>query len=276
MTTITKFLRYPGSKRRMLAFLVQYLPRAEDISGYYAEPFLGSGAVFFSINPKRAILADINPDLINLFEGLRAHPMEVWQKYCEFGETKEDYQKVRDEYRPDSLAEKAARVLYLNRTCFKGMWRTNMNGNFNVGYGGQDRRWVIDNENLVEVSNYLTNAHISCSDFEDIIGSRIAGDFLFLDPPYRPGEIELMNDHYIGRSFRYDDHKRLGNSLRLAKIKGVRWAMTTSSHPEIKRLFRSSYAIDLPQGTGKTPGVLTTNSGEVLITSYPIKGGKIL
>lgn len=276
MTAITRFLRYPGSKRRMLAFLVQYLPVAEDISGYYAEPFLGSGAVFFSINPMRAILADINPDLITLFKGLRIHPLEIWQNYCEFGDTKEDYQTVRDEYRPDTLAEKAARILYLNRTCFKGMWRTNMNGNFNVGYGGQDRRWVIDNQNLVEVSNYLTHAIILCSDFEDIIESRIEGDFLFLDPPYRPGEMELVNEHYVGRSFCYSDHKRLGNSLQSAKKRGVRWAMTTSSHPEITRLFRSNYAIDLPHGTGKIPGVLTTNSGEVLITSYPIRGGKVL
>jgi DNA adenine methylase len=276
MKTITRFLRYPGSKRRMLTFLSQYLPQAVSIDGIYVEPFVGSAAVYFSVDPQKAILTDLNPDLIDLLCGIQSSPSLVWHIYSNFGDTKQDYEYVRDQYKPHTLEEKAARVLYLNRTCFKGMWRTNMKGNFNVGYGGQTRRWVIDEENLIEVSKILKKAEIYCSDFEETIYKLSSGDFLFIDPPYRPGEKELLNDHYIGKTFRFPDHQRLGQALHWAKENGINWAMTTSEHPAIVGLFKSNYLVRLPQGTGKFPGVISQNPGEVLITSYPIAEGELL
>jgi DNA adenine methylase len=276
MEKITRFLRYPGSKRRMLTFLAQYLPSSENLPRRYAEPFVGSASVFFFINPRNAILADINPDLIDLLIGIQSAPSIVWQIYTSFGDTKQDYQYVRDQYKPQVLEEKAARVLYLNRTCFKGMWRTNKNGDFNIGYGGQARRWVIDEGNLIEVSKALQKAEIYCIDFEEVIYRLSPGDFLFLDPPYRPGEKELFNDHYLGKTFRFADHQRLDHALRWAKENGINWAMTTSAHPEIVGLFTGNYLIRLPQGTGKSPGVIAHNPGEVLITSYPIAEGVVL
>ena len=269
-------MRYPGSKRRMLTFLAQHLPTSDELKGCYAEPFAGSAAVFFFINPRNAILADVNPDLIDLLRGIQSAPSKVWQIYCEFGDTKKDYQHARDEYKPISLEEKAARVLYLNRTCFKGMWRTNRNGDFNVGYGGQARRWVINEENLIDVSTALQRAQILCTDFEAVIYEMSTGDFLFLDPPYRPGEKDLFNDHYMGKTFTFADHQRLASVLNWAKRNGIDWAMTTSAHKEIVCLFQGNCFLELPQGTGKSPGIISRNSGEVLITSYPRAGGIVI
>jgi len=274
--TITNFLRYPGSKRRMLEFLGQYLPAPNMIEGRYVEPCVGSGAVFFFMNPKNALLSDINSDLIDLYRGVRQSPALVWEKYCQFGSSKAEYRRVRSAGSVGLLVDRAARILFLNRTCFKGMWRHNRDGDFNVGYGGQGRRWVINLDTLSTVSRALRKAQFLCRDFEDVIDNCQAGDFLFVDPPYRPGEKELLNDHYGYRQFSFSDHRRLNVSLRCAKKRGVQWALTTSAHPDIVRLFCGNNITSIPRGTGHSPGILATHSGEVLITSYSIKGDHIL
>jgi DNA adenine methylase len=268
---VTNFLRYPGSKRRMLSFLATLLPSAESIEGRYVEPFVGGGAVFLFISPKEAFLSDINPDLIDLYRGIRLDAQAVWNTYSHFGRTKKDYQRIRSNV-PRLLVKRAARVLFLNRTCFKGMWRHNLKGGFNVGYGGQARRWVIDSSTLKKISECLQHTKIRCCDFEQVIDSCEEGDFLFLDPPYRPGEREQINDHYIGRQFTYDDHRRLASALTRANSRRVQWLMTTSSHPDIRKLFRSNRIISMPRGTGRLPGRLVKDSGEIVIANYLAKG----
>ncbi len=164
-----------------------------------------------------------------------------------------------------NLAFRAARTLYLNRTCFKGMWRHNANGEFNIGYGGQDRRWVICEETLIEISKRLKHASLKCGDFEEVIDACQEDDLIFVDPPYRPGEREMVHAHYTYSKFSYYDHQRLAKALERASERGVEWAMTTSSHPDILSLFPKNQIIPLPRGTGRRPGILTNNSGEVLI-----------
>jgi DNA adenine methylase len=269
---ITNFLRYPGSKRRMLGFLIQYLPAAVTLQGRYVEPFVGGGAVFLMLNPKQSLLSDINPDLIDLYRGIRQSPEAVWDRYCAFGSTKTEYQHVRDADRPQLLVDRAARVLFLNRTCFRGMWRHNQEGKFNVGYGGQDRRWVISLDNLVTVARALRKAKLRCCDFQEIMEACQAGDFIFADPPYRPGGKELVNDHYISEQFSFQDHRRLASALQDAKKRDVQWALTTSAYPDIVALFSDNQVITIPRGTGRRPGITVPNSGEVLITSYRTRG----
>lgn len=272
-TMITNFLRYPGSKRRMLGFLEQHLPQVGLFSGTYVEPFVGGGAVFFMLDPIRALLSDINPDLIDVYRGIQESPPAVWERYCGFGSTKAAYMKVRDAERPESLVDRAARMLFLNRTCFKGMWRHNQEGKFNVGYGGQDRRWAIDLGNLLAVSRVLDGATLRCCDFQETIEKCQPGDFVFADPPYRPGKRELVNEHYIGQRFSFHDHRRLASALHNAKKRGVSWALTTSAHHDIVALFPGNQVTKIPRGTGRRPGITIPDSGEALITSYPVRGG---
>jgi len=268
---ITNFLRYPGSKRRMLSFLSQYLPSPDVFQGRYIEPFVGSGAVFFMLNPRRALLSDTNPDLIDLYRGIRQSPQMVWARYCSFGCSKDEYGRVREDSLSGLLVDRAARVLFLNRTCFKGMWRHNSEGKFNVGYGGQDRRWVINEDSLIVVARALRRAQLRCCDFEEVLDTCQADDFIFADPPYRPGEKEQINDHYVGRRFTFEDHRRLAYALHHAQKQGAQWALTTSAHPAIVGLFKGNNIIKIPRGTGPRPGITTPKSGEVLITSYRTK-----
>jgi len=252
----------------MLDFLMGHLPYSAQITGSYYEPFVGGGVIFFSLNPKYAILSDVNKDLIDLYLGIQQDAKSVWQLFSTFGNTKTDYLHIRDTNPGHILTNRAARVLFLNRTCFKGMWRHNKDGNFNVGYGGQDRRWVISEENLLGVENALKNTNLLCCDFETIIDRTLDGDFIFADPPYRPGEKEQLHSHYTGRKFVFSDHMRLAQTLTRASNRNVKWALTISSCPEIIALYSGNQIVEIPRGTGRKPGTTTDKSGEVLITNY--------
>lgn len=264
-----RFLRYPGGKSRLLMFLADFLPESSEIDGNYVEPFLGGGAVFFLVKPERALLADLNEELITLYRGIKLFPKKVWEIFSSFPPTKEAYYQIRDtEAERADIAFMAARTLYLNRTCFKGMWRHNSSGQFNVGYGGQSRRGVISEDSLVQVSNHLCTADLLCSDFQAIIEMCETGDFIFTDPPYCPGERELIHSHYICNKFSFSEHRRLADTLSKATKKGVRWALTISSHPNILQLYKGNRIVPFSRGAGKSPGILTKNPGEVLIYNY--------
>jgi len=264
-----KIIRYPGGKQKILNSIIKYLPPIETIKGKYVEPFAGSASVFFRLNPRIALLNDINSELISFYRGIRNYPKKVWQYYKSFDNTKEAYYNIRNS-KPDkkNLAFWSARFLFLNRTSFKGMFRYNLKGDFNVGYGGQDRRWIIDQETLVNVSNVLKQTMLTCKDFHIIIDSCSADDFIFIDPPYKPGYREIMHSHYWVGKFTFDDHIRLAKTLQFATERGVSWAMTTSYHQDILELFAHNSIEKLAKGTGIKPGVITKESKEAIIFNY--------
>ena len=263
------FLRYPGGKQRQLPAFARYLPASSEIKGRYIEPFLGGGAIFFSISPKRAILSDINLELMDLYFAIRDDPQGVWEIYCDLPVTKEFYYSVRA-WKTEALdlLARAARTLYLNRTCFKGMWRHNANGDFNVGYGGPDRKQVISRGVLENASEKLQNAELRCCDFRQAIELSKAGDFIFLDPPYRPGQRDLSHAHYQSGTFNFADQVGLSAVLNDASIKGVRWVMTNSSHPDILSLYEKNHTTEMLLGTGRKIGEVTSRSGESVIRNF--------
>ena len=265
-----KFLRYPGGKAKQLSFLVNYLPKGKDIEGTYIEPFIGGGSVFFHVNPEKALISDLNTELIELYKGIKLYPHKIWEIFQSFPEGKAAYYSIRNNGADGKpLYYRAARTLFLNRTCFKGMWRHNSQGCFNVGYGGDERRWVVTHLNIVELSYILRKAEILNSDFENVILNAHRNDFLFLDPPYKPGEKDLHELHYRNGKFLFDEQERIADTLKsLPKSKRIRWAMTNSSHNDILRLYKDYNIKKIPFGTSDKPGILTKNSNEVLITNY--------
>lgn len=253
----------------MLDFLTGHLPLSTQIAGRFIEPFLGGGAIYLHVSPRRAILSDLNAELIDLYRGIRINPAKVWRLYRAFPNDKRAYKRIRKLHTADlGLAERAARSLYLNRTCFKGMWRHNLKGEFNIGYGGQSRRWAIRRADLISISNRLRCASLRCSDFEPIIAESGRGDFLYLDPPYRPGAREQLHDHYGPKRFTLEDHERLARSLRAAHRRGSQWIMTLSDHPDLMRLYRGFRRTSVPRGTGRVIGVTRSDSGEVLLCNF--------
>lgn len=143
-----RFLRYPGGKSRLLLFLADFLPESSEIKGKYVEPFLGGGSVFLYVGPERSVISDLNKELIDLYRGIRSYPHKVWETFVGFPTGKDAFYRVRGEnYNDKCLYYRAARTLYLNRTCFKGMWRHNTDDNFSIGYVGEERRWARANSN---------------------------------------------------------------------------------------------------------------------------------
>jgi len=262
-------IRYPGGKQRFLPEIVAHLPRVDEIEGRFIEPFFGGGAVFFALRPKPAVLSDRNPELIDLYRGIRYDPEAVWRRFSAYPSGKRAYYRIRKQS-PQSwgLVAKAARTLYLNRTCFKGMWRQNSQGMFNVGYGGQSRRWAISEADVIAVAKALRRTTLACSDFQPIVDGATAGDFLFVDPPYHPNRRESPVEHYMFSQFTYDSHKRLASALKRATKRGVLWAMTTSSHADIIALHKKSCILPFKAGVGDSPGKITRDTGEVLVLNY--------
>jgi DNA adenine methylase len=265
-----KFLRYPGGKSKSLFFLTGFLPQSEKITGRYIEPFVGGGSVFLYIQPERAVISDLNKELIDLYRGIKNYPHKVWETFKDFPIGKEAYYQIRDgDYLNKHLYYRAARTLYLNRTCFKGMWRHNPKGSFNVGYGGEERRWAISYENLIELSKTFKKATILRSDFEPILDNTINGDFIFLDPPYKPGEKQMLQTHYINGRFSFQDQVRLSKKIKIiTKTKKIKWMMTNSSHPDICGLYSGFNVKRIPRGVSNIIGVYTDESNEVVISNY--------
>jgi len=265
-----RFLRYPGGKSKLLSFLVNYLPEKDKIKGKYIEPFVGGGAVFFHIKPEQALISDLNKELIDLYKGIRNYPHKVWEIYSSFPSGKKEYYEIRNvDDRKKPMYFRAAKTLYLNRTCFKGMWRHNSKGNFNVGYGGDERRWAITHKNIIQLSKLLKETSIDSHDFNKALKNVDNGDFIFLDPPYKPGEKEMDHGHYINGKFTFEDQERLANTLReISSKKKIKWVMTNTSHDSIKNLYKDFIIRPIPKGTSNTVGVFTENSNEVLISNY--------
>ncbi len=237
-----KFLRYPGGKTKLLSFLVNHLPKSEDIKGTYIEPFVGGGSIFFHINPLIAIISDLNSELITLYKGIKLYPHKVWETYESFPSGKLAYYKIRDTFTLNTpLYYKAARKPLFEPNLFQRYVGHNIKGNFNVGYGGEDRRWVITHQNIIELSQYFRNVKILNNDFEKTILQASENDFIFLDPPYKPGEKDLNELHYINGKFLYKEQVRLSETLKsLPKVKQIRWAMTNSSHRIFLKLYSNS------------------------------------
>jgi DNA adenine methylase len=146
------------------------------------------------------------------------------------------------------------------------MWRHNLKGDFNVGYGGEERRWVFSRKNLVELSKLFKKAIIHHSDFEVILDKCRDGDFIFLDPPYIPGKKEMTELHYINGKFSYQDQVRLAVKLReITKKYNINWVMTNSAAPEIRDLYHGFRILKVPLGTSNKPGIKTKNTQEILI-----------
>jgi len=148
------------------------------------------------------------------------------------------------------------------------MWRHSPGGNFSVGYGGEERRWVITHQFILELSKRFSTALILHADFEDVMSQCCNGDFVFLDPPYKPGERELMEAHYTYGRFTFEDQARLARKLKEISIKNdVKWLMTNSAHPEIRGLYADFNIGNIPKGTSSVIGVYTNDSKEVVISN---------
>lgn len=231
---MNSFLKWPGGKRW---FVRQYGCIFPSEYNCYIEPFLGSASVFFYLQPQRAILSDTNAELINLYTVMRDHQlalatlMEKHQReHC-----KEYYYRTRSLKTGDPI-ERAARFLYLNRTCYNGMYRVNQKGEFNVPIGTKTK-CANDVDSFREYSSLLQSASLLSCDFEESISQAQRGDLLFIDPPYAVANKHGPFINYNDKLFSWDDQKRLLKALCEAKCRGAYIIATNSSNSQLNEMY---------------------------------------
>lgn len=234
---MTPFLKWPGGKRWFVRQFSGLLPKQFN---RYLEPFLGSGSVYFHLKPTNALLADSNPHLIATYLAIRSD----WSRLEQILEQHHNKHNVRYYYKiravaPRAQVQKASRMIYLNRTCFNGIYRTNRKGQFNVPPG--DRRQIVRaTDNFRSVSELLAGAEIRHSDFEPIIDEARKGDFIFADPPYTVRHRLNGFLRYNEVLFSWADQERLANALTRAHRRGVKVMCTNADHASIRKLYRIS------------------------------------
>lgn len=200
------FLRWAGSKRKLLTHLRPYWTEQSK----YIEPFTGSACLFFDLSPSRAVLSDINSDLVGTYIAVRDDPEAVHKTAVELPRGEESYYSIR-EINPQGLGpvEKAARFVYLNRYCFNGLYRTNNSGKFNVPFGHSKTGDIPSLEAFISCARSLANANLVCGDFEAIVRQNVGpGDFVYLDPPYAVKNGKIFTQ-YDANSFGTKDLERL-------------------------------------------------------------------
>jgi len=231
----TPFIKWAGGKRWLVSRHAELFPKSYK---RYFEPFLGGAAAYLFLAPSKAILSDANAELIDTYLAIRDEHELVSQKLSEHqkNHSKEYYYAVRDQ-RPRRLAYKAARFLYLNRTCWNGLYRVNLKGSFNVPIGTKENV-LLETDDFEALSTQLRRAEILCTDFEVQIDKACEGDFMFVDPPYTVKHNNNGFLKYNEKIFSWEDQVRLRDALLRAVDRGVQVLATNANHKSVRDLYR--------------------------------------
>lgn len=228
------FLKWAGGKRWFIQRHAHLLPSKYN---RYIEPFLGSGSVFFYLQPKRALLGDSNPDVISAFKGVKKdwRQLRSLLEYHQSMHSDAHYYDVRGEV-PLDLIDRAARMIYLNRTCFNGIYRVNLNGKFNVPRGTKNTV-LFDDDDFEANARLLRKAAIRLDDFESLIDDANKDDLIFADPPYTVRHNLNGFVKYNEKLFSWSDQERLADALYRARRRGAKIVCTNANHESIRELY---------------------------------------
>lgn len=244
------FVKWAGGKRQLITSLEGHLPKK---FGTYFEPFLGGGALLFHLlnqSPNlKCNISDLNSDLILAYITIRDKVEQLVEslerhsgKYS--ADQREYYYSVR-ESAPKNQIEKVSRLLFLNKTCFNGLYRVNSKGQFNVPLGRYTNPSIVNKENLISVSKILQSKNIAirCQDFEAILDEAKKDDFVYFDPPYQPVSKTANFTSYTKCEFTYDDLKRLANVCQKLDKKDCKVLLSNSNTKEVRKLFSSKWKV---------------------------------
>ncbi len=237
------FLKWAGGKGQVLK---QYSPLFPAAWRTYFEPFLGGGAVFFHLAPNTAVLSDINEDLINAYVVVRDRVDELVAA-LRVHHNEQDYFYAVRAWKPETLTpvERAARLIFLNRTCFNGLYRVNKKGQFNVPFGRYSNPTICDEAKLRAASLALTGAEIRAADFEAALEGAGAGDFAYLDPPYNPISTTSSFTSYAQEGFGEGEQRRLASVYKRLDNRGVRLMLSNSASSLVRGLYAGFRIIEV-------------------------------
>ena len=263
-------VKWVGGKRQLMFELLKNMP--ENYNRYF-EPFIGGGALFFELQPDNAYISDMNEELINLYKVVRDNVEELITDLQKHDISKEYFMEIRnidrtEEYENWSDVQKASRFIYLNRTCFNGMYRVNSKGEFNVPFGHYKNPRILDENNLINCSNLLQKTEIKHADFSEILKKVKKGDFVYFDPPYVPLSETSSFTSYTKDGFDMDMQFKLRDVCDELDSMGVKFLLSNSDtklvnelyeNYNIKKVFASRQINANADGRGKITEVLVRN-----------------
>ncbi|MGB7416719.1 MAG: DNA adenine methylase, partial [Thermosynechococcaceae cyanobacterium] len=229
------FLKWAGGKKQLLPELLPRIPQTFD---RYFEPFIGGGALFFALQPEQAILSDINPDLINVYQVIQSDVESLIQDLKQHRHEKDYFYKLRSvdrtkTYKSWSPVRKASRLIYLNKTCFNGLFRVNSKGQFNTPFGSYKNPTIVDEANLRACSTALQTTQICLRSFERIFEDAKAEDFVYFDPPYIPLSTTASFTGYSKSGFNMEMQIKLRDVCLALHKRGTKFMVSNSSAPLI-------------------------------------------
>ncbi len=271
---ISPFVKWVGGKRDVIKkYLANHFP--EDFNNYF-EPFVGGGAVLLHLQPNNVVINDINKELIATYKAIKRNPIELMNILNEYhnNHSKDFYYELRKQ-NPNNNVEKAARLIYLNKTCFNGLYRVNSKNEFNVPFNNKtkDKLVLYNKDNILALSKYLkqSKTKIYSKDFKEIFKQAKTGDFIFCDPPYDYEE-ENKNgfDSYDKNNFGKKGQIELANCLKEADKQGIKWMLTNHNTKLINELYKDFKIIPIKTNRNvNSNGTKRKNTGdEVIVINY--------
>ncbi|HEP1812312.1 TPA: DNA adenine methylase [Streptococcus suis] len=273
--TLQPFTKWTGGKRQLLPVIKSLMP---DNYNSYFEPFIGGGAVFFELIPKKAIINDFNSELINCYRQIKDNPQKLIELLTKHQEnnSKEYYLELRAVDRDNRInkmtdVERAARIMYMLRVNFNGLYRVNSKNQFNVPYGRYKNPKIVDSELILSISQYLNknNIEILTGDFEKAVEDVGAGDFVYFDPPYIPLSETSAFTSYTREGFSYEEQVRLRDVFRKLDKKGAYVMLSNSSSPLVEELYKG-FNIHKVEAI-RTNGAKASSRGKIsefIVTNY--------
>lgn len=273
--TAAPFLKWAGGKRQLIVSITKQFPK--NIDDYnYIEPFIGGGAVLFHLQPKKAIINDFNEELINVYKVIKNNLTELIADLKKHKNEPEYFYKIRnldrtDAYKKLSPVQKASRIIYLNKTCFNGLYRVNKAGEFNVPFGRYKNPNILNEQNLKAVSSFLNapGIKIKSGDYSGILKQADQKSFVYLDPPYHPISKSSSFTGYVQGGWNSTDQINLKKACDELNRKGIKFLLSNSADKFIKELYK-----DYKITTVKASRAINANGAgrgmieEVLIKNY--------
>lgn len=249
---ISPIVKWVGGKRQLLSKII---PLIKKNFSTYVEPFVGGGAVFFELQPRKAIINDLNSELINVYSVVRDFPERLISELEKHSEknSEEYYYAIRSmdrnsEFDKLSNIQKAARILYLNKTCYNGLYRVNSSGQFNSPYGRYKNPNIVNSVSIRAMSKYLKNNEIDIrqGDYREILKNLSRGAFVYFDPPYMPVSTSSSFTGYTENGFNYEQQLCLKEECDKLREKGIPFLQSNSDCHEIRELYHN-YNIEIVQ-----------------------------
>ncbi|WP_434325345.1 Dam family site-specific DNA-(adenine-N6)-methyltransferase [Mycoplasma capricolum] len=242
--TLSSVVKWVGGKKQIQDTIINLIPKQFN---NYIEPFLGGAAILFALQPKNAIINDLNEELINVYNVIKTDPLKLIQSLEKHkkNHNEEYFYKIRNldrtkQYNKLSDIKKAARVIYLNKTCFNGLYRVNKDGYFNTPFGKYKNPSISNNQNILNVSKYLNenNIQILNKDYKEVLELAKPGDFIYLDPPYMPISESSSFTSYTQDGFDVQQQIELKEQCDLLTKKGIKFLLSNSDCKFIRELYK--------------------------------------